>query len=116
IVFIRGLRVETVIGIYDWERGVRQPVVLDLELGTDLRPAAASGRIEDALDYHAISTRLQQFIGEGRFLLVETLAEQCAELLQREFGVGWLRLRLAKPTAIAAATEVGVEIERGVRA
>jgi dihydroneopterin aldolase len=115
IVFIRGLRVETVIGIYDWERRVRQPVCIDLELGTDLRPAAASGRIEDALDYHAISVRLQQFIGGGSFLLVETLAEQCAELLQREFGITWLRLRLAKPTAIAAAEAVGVEIERGVR-
>lgn len=114
IVFIRGLQIETVIGIYDWERRVRQPVVIDLELGADLRRAAASEAIEDALDYHAISVRLQQFVGEGQFRLVEALAEQCATLLQKEFGVTWLRLRLAKPTAIAAAVEVGVVIERGV--
>lgn len=115
IVFIRGLRIDTIIGIYEWERRVHQGVVLDIDMAADIARAAASEKIGDALDYHAISERLQQFVGGQQFLLVETLAEQCAQLLMTEFGVPWLRLRLAKPTAIPAALEVGVEIERGVR-
>jgi dihydroneopterin aldolase len=115
IVYIRALRIETLIGIYEWERCVRQMVVLDLEMATDTRRAAASERIDDALNYAAISQRLGAFVGGGSFLLIETLAEQCAELVMREFGVPWLRLRLAKPTAVAAAQEVGVIIERGER-
>lgn len=113
IVYLRGLEIETVIGIYDWERGVRQCVVLDLEMATDIRPAASSENIEDALNYHAIALRLGDFVGAGQFLLIETLAEQCAALVMREFGVRWLRLRLAKPTAVTGASEVGVVIERG---
>lgn len=112
IVYITGLEIETVIGIYDWERSVRQPVVIDLELGTDIRAAAASGDISDALDYHAISVRLQEFVGSSQFQLIETIAEHCADLLMTEFGVQWLRLRLAKPTAVPAARSVGVVIER----
>jgi dihydroneopterin aldolase len=115
IVYIRALQIETLIGIYDWERSVRQVVVLDLEMGTDIRRAAASTRIDDALNYAAIAQRLGEFVGGGSFLLIETLAEQCAELVMSEFGVPWLRLRLAKPTAVAAAQEVGVVIERGER-
>lgn len=115
IVYIRALQIETLIGIYDWERSVRQRVVIDLEMATDIRRAAASENISDALNYAAISQRLGEFVGGGSFLLIETLAEQCAELVMREFGVRWLRLRLAKPTAVAAAQEVGVLIERGER-
>lgn len=114
-VYIRALRIETLIGIYDWERSVRQEVVLYLEMAADIRRAAASRDIADALDYAAISQRLVDFVGSGSFLLIETLAEQCAELVMREFGVRWLRLRLAKPTAVAAAQEVGLVIERGER-
>lgn len=115
IVYLRGLEVETVIGIYDWERSVRQLVVLDLEMSTDIRIAARSENIGDALDYHAISERLKSFVGGERFLLIETLAERCATLVMSEFNVRWLRLRLAKPTAIQGAREVGVIIERGER-
>jgi dihydroneopterin aldolase len=114
IVYIRGLQIDTIIGIYDWEQRVRQPVVIDLEMAADNRLPAASGDIRDALDYHAIAVRLQSFVGGGRFGLIETLAEECAAIAQREFGVAWLRLRLAKPTAVAGA-EVGVVIERGTR-
>lgn len=114
-VFISGLRIEAVIGIYGWERHVRQTVLLDLEMATDVARAATSGAIVDALDYHAISLRLDEFVRAERFELLETLAEACAQLLQREFGVTWLRLRASKPTAIAAASAVGVEIERGGR-
>tara|TARA_R110001599_G_scaffold353591_1_gene594128 strand:+ start:19698 stop:20054 length:357 start_codon:yes stop_codon:yes gene_type:complete len=115
IVYISELRADTVIGVYDWERRVRQTVVLDLELASDNRRAAASDGVEDALDYAAISARLLSFIEASEFQLIETLAERVATLLLEEFAVPWLRLRLAKPGAVAAAREVGVLIERGER-
>ena len=115
IVFIRALRIETVIGIYDWERKIRQPVVLDLELASDISRAAATDRIEDALDYKAVSNRLKQFVGAAEYQLVETLAECCAELIRREFGVPWLRLTLNKVGALSDTDGVGVIIERGQR-
>lgn len=113
IVFLRGLRIETVIGIYDWEKGIKQPIILDLEMSTDVARAAASDRIEDAVDYKAVSKRLKQFVGEGRFELVETLAERCAEIIRSEFGVRWLRLTANKIGAVTDANDVGVTIERG---
>lgn len=115
IVFLRGLRIETVIGIYDWEKEIKQPVILDLEMGTDVARAAASDRIQDALDYKAVSKRLKQFVGEGKFELVETLAERCADILRNEFDVGWIRLSVNKIGAVSDATDVGVVIERGER-
>jgi dihydroneopterin aldolase len=115
IVFLRGLRIETVIGIYDWEKGIKQPVILDLEMSTDVARAAASDRIEDAVDYKAVSKRLKQFVGEGRFELVETLAERCAEIIRTEFGVRWVRLTANKIGAVSDARDVGVTIERGER-
>ena len=116
IVFIRELRADTVIGVYDWERNVRQSVVLDLEMAADNRRAAASDQIEDALDYAAISARVLSFVEGSEFQLIETMAEQVAAIVIREFGVPWLRLRLAKPGAVASARDVGVVIERGERA
>ena len=116
IVYIRELRAATTIGVYGWERRIRQTVVLDLELATDNRRAAASDRIEDALDYAALSARVVSFIEGSEFQLIETLAEQVAAIVLGEFGVPWLRLRLAKPGAVAQAAEVGVVIERGERA
>jgi dihydroneopterin aldolase len=115
IVFLRDLRIETVIGIYDWERKIRQEVILDLEMGCDIRKAAASERIEDALDYKAVAKRLIAFVGESEFQLVETLAERCAEILLREFGIPWVRLSLNKIGAVTGARDVGVLIERGER-
>lgn len=115
IVFIRELRVETVIGIYDWEREIKQTVVLDLEMGSDVRRAAASDSIEDALNYKAVSKRLTGFIETSSFQLVETLAEGCAEILLQEFGIEWLRLSLNKIGAVSGARDVGVLIERGRR-
>ena len=114
-VFIRQLRADTVIGVYDWERTVRQNVVLDLEMATDNRRAAASDEIGDALDYAAISARVLSFIKGSEFQLIETMAEQVAAIVLGEFGVPWLRLRLAKPGAVAQAQDVGVVIERGER-
>jgi dihydroneopterin aldolase len=112
IVFIKGLRIETVIGIYDWEKAVRQPVVLDLEMATDVRRAAASDKIDDALNYKSVSKRLKQFVGDSRFELVETLAEHCAAIILTEFSVPWVRLTLNKVGAVTDAEGVGVIIER----
>ncbi len=112
-VHIRGLRTEAVIGVYDWERDIRQELVVDLELASDNRAAAATDAIEEAVDYAAISSRVLAFIEGSECQLIETLAEQLAALVMSEFGVPWLRLRLDKPGAVAEAESVGVEIERG---
>ncbi len=114
IVYIRDLRIDTVIGIYDWEREVRQTVSLDLEMATDIRVAAASDSIEDTLNYKAVAKRLIQFVGESQFQLVETLSERCAALVLEEFAVPWLRLRLSKPGAVRGSRDVGIVIERGI--
>lgn len=115
IVFIRGLRIETVIGIFDWEREIKQPVVLDIEMAADVEGAAAQDQIDAALDYKAVSKRLKQFVSESSFRLVETLAERCAALIRSEFGVPWVRLTLNKVGAVSNAEGVGVIIERGER-
>ena len=111
-VLITGLRASAVIGIYDWEREIRQNLRLDLEMQTDVRRAAASEDIADALDYEKISNRVRDFVEQSEFLLVETLAEQLAGLLIAEFNVPWLRLSVHKPGAIEFADDVGVVIER----
>jgi len=115
IVFIRGLRLDTCIGIHDWEKQTTRPVILDLEMASDVARAAASDRIADALDYDAVTRRLTEVVTNNRHELVETLAEQCAALLMREFGIAWLRLSLNKPGAVGEGVDVGVVIERGVR-
>jgi dihydroneopterin aldolase len=114
-VYIEGLRAEAVIGVYDWERAVRQTLLLDLELAGDNRRAAVSDRVEDALDYAAVARRVLAFVEVSDFNLIETLAERVADLVLREFGVPWLRLRVSKPGAVMQARTVGVAIERGER-
>jgi dihydroneopterin aldolase len=111
-VFIESLMVETVIGIFDWEREIRQAVSLDLEMEFDIRKAAASDSIEDTLDYKAVSKRLIHFIEQSEFQLVESLAEKCAAIVLEDFPVGWLRLKLSKPGAVRGSSAVGVIIER----
>ncbi|HQV71383.1 MAG: dihydroneopterin aldolase [Xanthomonadales bacterium] len=113
IVFIEDLRIETVIGIYDWERRIRQVVALDIEMRFDNTRPAASDRIEDTLDYKAVSKRLIAFVEAAEFQLVETLAERCATIILDEFNVQHVRLRLAKPGAVTGSRSVGVQIERG---
>ncbi|MFO1429645.1 MAG: dihydroneopterin aldolase [Candidatus Competibacteraceae bacterium] len=115
IIFIRELRIETMIGIYDWERQIKQVVCLDLEMGTDIRKAAASDGIKDTLNYQAVAKRLLQFVGDSQFFLVETLGERIAELVMTEFEVPWLRLTLSKPGTVRGSREVGIIIERGER-
>lgn len=111
-VFIEALEIECVIGIYDWERKIRQPVVLDIEMDFDNRKPAASDDIADTLDYKAVSKRLIQFVSESSFGLVERLAEHCCAIILDEFAVERVRLKLSKPGAVRGAKAVGVIIER----
>lgn len=112
IVFLRGLRVDAVIGVYQWERRIRQTLRLDLELGTDVAAAAVNDDIRDALDYYAVSVQVRQFVEASEFRLVETLAERVAAMVLAEFPVAWLRLTVSKPGAIRDCDSVGVSIER----
>ena len=113
IVYIRDLRIDTFIGIYDWEQQLRQTLSIDLDMATDVAATAAADDISMTLDYKAISDRLLAMIENQHFELLESLAEQIAALLLDEFQVRWLRLRLGKPGAVPAAADVGVVIERG---
>ena len=115
IIFLSGLTTECIIGIWDWERRVKQKVVVDLEMGADIRRAAGSDRIDDTLDYKSVSKRLLQFIGDSEFQLVETLTERIAELVVTEFSVPWVRVRLNKQGAIRGSRDVGILIERSSR-
>ena len=112
-VFIQDLRIDTCIGIFAWERRIKQKVSLDLEMACDVAKAAATDKIDDTLNYKAVAKRLIQFVSKSEFDLVETLAERCAEIVLNEFDVPWLRLRISKPAAVRGSREVGVMIERG---
>jgi 7,8-dihydroneopterin aldolase/epimerase/oxygenase len=111
-VFIEALEIDCVIGIYDWERKIRQPVVLDIEMDFDNRIPAASDAIEDTLDYKAVSKRLIDFVGNSSYGLVEALAEACCRIIVEEFGVARVRLKLSKVGAVRGARAVGVILER----
>lgn len=112
IVYLRDLKVDCVIGVYDWERRVRQALYIDIDMATDIRKAAASDGIQDTLDYKAVSKRIQQFVGDSSFQLVETLAEKIAGMVLQEFPVPWVRVRINKKGAVRNADAVGVVIER----
>lgn len=112
IVFLRELKISTVIGIWEWERHVTQTVSLDLEMATDVKRAAAADAIEDALNYKDVAKRLIEYVEQSRFQLVETLAESVARIVVQEFGVPWVKVSVAKPGAIEGSREVGVRIER----
>ena len=115
IIFITDLRADAIIGIYDWERKQKQTISIDIEMSTDISKAAAADNIESALNYKAISKRIEQFIANSEFQLVETLAENISDVVREEFGVQWLRLTLHKPGALSNSKDVGVRIERGIR-
>ncbi len=111
-VFIEALEIETLIGIYDWERRIRQSLLFDIEMAFDNRKPAASDDIADTLNYKAVSKRLIEYVSASSFGLVETLAERCAEIILTEFAVSHVRLKLSKPGAVRGARAVGVIIER----
>ena len=111
-IYLYDLRVDAVVGIWDWERKIRQVVSIDLEMGADIRKAAATDSVEDTLNYKNVAKRVQQFVADSEFQLVETLAEKIAELVLAEFDVPWIDVRINKPGAIRNARDVGVRIRR----
>ncbi len=115
IIFLHDLTIETIIGIYDWEREEKQSIILDLDMAADIPAAARTDAIEDTLNYKAVAKRLIEFVGDSQFQLVETLAERVTEVVLTEFAVKWVRLRVNKKGAVRYAGDVGVIIERGIR-
>lgn len=111
-IFLRELRTEAIIGIYDWEREVRQVVSIDLEMPVDIRRAAATDHIDDTLNYKKVAKRVLAYIEGSRFQLVETLSERIAEIILTEFNLAWVKVSVSKPGAIRGSRDVGVQIER----
>lgn len=111
-IFLRELTVETIIGFYDWERKVRQTLLVDLEMATDARATAVHDDIGRTFNYEAVARRVLEFVGASRYNLIETLAENLARELVREFALSWLKLSVHKPGAIRGSRDVGVWIER----
>lgn len=112
IIFIQGLKIDTVIGIYDWERKIRQDVVIDLQMSADIESASKTDNIEQTLNYKSICKRLIEYVQNSEFQLVETLAERIAQIVVKEFQVDWVKLTLNKGEAVTGAKGVGVIIER----
>lgn len=113
IIYLHDLKIECIIGIWEWERRVKQTIILDLDMAADIRRAATTDRIDDTLNYKAVAKRLIDFVGNSQFQLVETLAEKVAEILLAEFKLKWVRVRVNKKGAIRGAGDVGIIIERG---
>jgi dihydroneopterin aldolase len=113
IIFLGGLEISTIIGIYDWERLQKQTIVLDIEMAFDIQKAAQSDNILDTLDYKAVTERVVSFVENSRFFLVEKLIEEIATLLRTEFSIPWIKITLNKRGAITRARDVGLVIERG---
>jgi dihydroneopterin aldolase len=112
-IFLHELKIDTVIGIWDWERKIRQTVIIDLEMAADIARAAATDNVADTLNYKSVAKRIQEFVGDSSFQLVETLAERIAGIVRDEFGVAWVKVTVHKPGAIRGSRDVGVMIERG---
>lgn len=114
-IFLTELKVDTIIGIWEWERRIRQTVVIDLEMSADIAKAAATDEVADTLNYKSVAKRVQDFVADSSFQLVETLAEKIAAIIRDEFDVQWVKVRVNKPGAIRGSKDVGVLIERGDR-
>lgn len=115
IIFLGGLEVETIIGIYDWERVTKQTIILDIEMAFDIQKAAETDDIQYTLDYKTVSQRIVSFVEASQFLLVEKLISEIADIIRNEFNVPWVRITLNKKGAISVARDVGIIIERGER-
>lgn len=112
-VFIRGLKVDTVIGVFEWEKQVRQPLIFDLEMAWDIRKAAATDDLSYALNYQAVTEFVERFVQENQFELLETMLERLAEQLRQTFAMPWLSIEVQKPAVVPQARAVGLYIERG---
>lgn len=115
IVYVRGLEVKTVIGVYEWEREIKQPITVDLDMACDITEAAKTDDHHHVLDYKVVCVRVTEFIEKSNLKLLEAMAEEIAKLVRSEFKVRWVRVRVGKPAAITGAKDVGVIIERGNR-
>ncbi|MFV1983241.1 MAG: dihydroneopterin aldolase [Thiohalomonadales bacterium] len=113
IIYLTELEIETIIGIYEWERTTKQTISLDIEMATDIKKAASSDAIEDTLNYKAVAKRLIEYVEATEFQLIETLSEKICGIILNEFSVPWVKLRVSKPGAIRGSRNVGVMIERG---
>jgi 7,8-dihydroneopterin aldolase/epimerase/oxygenase len=113
LLYVRNLKVDCVVGAFEWERRIRQTVAIDLDLAADAARAARTDRLADTVDYKALAKRLADVVGKSEFRLVETLAERVAQIVLGEFTVAWVRVRINKKGALRHATDVGVVIERG---
>jgi dihydroneopterin aldolase len=111
-IFIHALKTEAIIGIFDWERQVKQTVLIDIEICADIRKAALTDAIADTLNYKRVAKRVLSFVESSQFHLVETLAEHIAMLILEEFGVAWVGIVLSKPGAIRSSRDVGVAVHR----
>lgn len=112
VIFLRGLEIECVIGFIEWERRVKQTVVLDLELPVDCARAAVNDSVDDTVDYKKVAKRVVAWVSASEFKLVETMAERLAQLLLDEFAIPWVRISINKPGAIRGSRDVGVRVER----
>ena len=115
IIFLGGLEIETIIGIYDWERETKQTIVLDIEMAFDIQKAAETDDIQYTLDYKTVSKRIIGFVESRQFFLVEKLITEIAHIIRNEFNVPWVKITLNKKGAIRGASDVGIIIERGER-
>ncbi len=113
IIYLHDLKIECIIGIWEWERRIKQTIILDLDMAADIHRAAATDSIEDTINYKAVAKRLIEFVGQSQFQLVETLAEKVAGIMLAEFKLRWVRVRINKKGAVRGAGDVGVVIERG---
>lgn len=111
-VLIEGLTVLTTIGVYEWEKTIKQKLILDLEMSWDNKPAGESDDVSLCLDYFLVSQSITSFIQSTQFELIECVAERVAQLVIQKFSVQWLKLKVSKPSAIANASNVAVVIER----
>lgn len=114
-VFIEGLKVDALIGVYEWEREILQPLEFDIEMATDIRPAATHDELSLTLDYFSISEAITDLVKNSSYKLIETLAESVSELIREQFGVCWVKIKVSKPGAVPNARNVAVQIERGHR-
>ena len=111
-IFLNEMRVETIVGIWDWERKTKQIVSINLEMGADIKKAAMTDNIEDTLNYKGVAKSIRKFVEDSSFQLVETMAEKIAEIILTEFKVPWVKVRVNKPGAIRGSKDVGVVITR----
>ena len=111
-IFVSALKTETIIGIFDWERQIKQTVLIDIEMSADIRKAALTDSIEDTLNYKRVAKRVLSFVEASQFHLVETLAEHIAMLILEEFNLSWVSIVLSKPGAIRNSRDVGVSLQR----